>query len=61
MNRSRMGASKFSQVDDAGSERSISQSILDIQRKQSGISSIIKLFSFLVMVVALLIGYKVYL
>ena len=65
MNRSRqLNASRFSQrdaLDDAGSERSVSQSMLLMQQRQSGISGIIRVFSLLVLIIALLIGYKVYL
>lgn len=59
MNTSRFAQSQY--LDDAVSEKSVHESMMDFQKKQSGISSIIKLFSVLVMVVALLIGYKIYL
>lgn len=65
MNKSRQfGNSKLSHFDyndDNVSEKSLVESVIEIQRKQSGISSIIKLFSILVMMVAFLIGYKIYL
>lgn len=65
MNRSKqLGVSKFSQheyFDDAASEKSISQSMVEIQRKQSGITGIIKLFSVFVLIIGLIIGYKIYL